>query len=296
MGRANTLFIPHAILYLHPEGLTREEFAQELNKIRIGGPTDHHREWSDFGDPKEEAPSFHGGIFELGENLGLNSRRIWRCDYIPFKIRYYELVVIPHKEGEVWQEPRYRVEGRRTRSYPSLAEVVKKHPQYNPDRVFDWTQSSGTFHHNGWCDWKWNRRGDKYFLSETPPKNPPFSAESMYTSIVITAEAIKAQAWNIFGLYGYNHTWRFLVDHPKAYDVYTRAVQNWWLSKQAESRGETNSALLRKRLESPLQSVSLSDQAALSIVIREGVNHRGYISPLPPPMAIPPSPNNEIPF
>src|SRR3989344_8507432 len=226
MGNVNTAYIPPAILYLNP-GLTREEFAQELNKIRVGDPTDHHREWNDFGDPKKEKPYFHGGIFELGDILQLHQRERWfyECaqeEEVP------ALVVVRYKKRNIWQEPRYRVEGRRTRSYPSLANLVKEHPQYNPDKVFDWSKSSGSFHSIfvGECEWEWKKREDRYFLSEYPPIKSRAQPEGIYSSIVITAEAIKAQAWNLFGWEGYNHTRRFLVDHPDAQTAHAKALQN----------------------------------------------------------------------
>jgi hypothetical protein len=166
-----------------------------------------------------------------------------------------------------------------TTEYPDLESLAKAHPDYTPSSYFDWSQEQGiidaplSFVNR----WGWVRKGDKYFLDDQPPSSRgycnPDKDESHYTSIIITAEAIKAKAWGFFGFHGYEQTWRFLVDCPSAYSAHQQAVFDWWMNENAVRKGMTVSEHMRQRLLAGAHTPrpQLDDRTALSLVFNHGL-------------------------
>ncbi|MDD5700325.1 MAG: hypothetical protein PHH00_04040 [Candidatus Nanoarchaeia archaeon] len=171
----------------------------------------------------------------------------------------------------------------RTELYPNLESLLKYHPEYNPES-FDWSREMGILkgYMVGVPGWGWVKKNGRYYLDDAPPSYRGYCEkerdETHYTSIIITAEAIKAKAWGLFCYHGYEQTWRFLVDFPKAYERHQQAVFDWWMNKSAEGK-LTNSEHLRRRIMfgSNAPRPKLDDQTALSIVLHDGLGRYRHI-------------------
>ena len=158
--------------------------------------------------------------------------------------------------------------------YESLESLIEEHPEFNPDVCIDWSKSEGTFNppnHRINRNIRWEMKDERYYLQTERLK------EREYTSIVITAEAIRKKAWALFQFHGYDLIPKFLVENPDSYEIHQKAVIDHWLSQHAIKNNMTNTELIRYRLENgfnELKIKTLSDQEALHILYYEAMDSR----------------------
>lgn len=302
MGWVNVDYIPAAILLDNP-GIDRCQFAELLDQIREGTM---RRDGSYFGFSdmdvlsKHEISDFHLGLYGLGAMLGLGEGFVFpsatKREFL--KENFFEgmprLVVIPRKANGEWHSPAYQVivptdyENREFRrdTFFSLDELLNQYPELSPDKIYPWENEKGIFLSGNVrpSSWGWKQKNGRYYLDDIPNSERfPGSykdkkkEEADYSSIVITAEAIRKKAWNLFGMYGYCYTDLFLVSNPDSMERHERAVRNYWLSNLARQQNLSNADLLRLSLSLPQPKAHLSDPAILSIVYEEGTKYHGYI-------------------
>ncbi|MDP3986792.1 MAG: hypothetical protein Q8P81_01045 [Nanoarchaeota archaeon] len=157
----------------------------------------------------------------------------------------YDLIINPIKS--VWKKYKYKSEARLYRSWPT----------FHPDNVFDWNAVSGSFYGGFYFDinnFRWRKKDGKYFLEESTFDRIPASVNSGdgmelgYTDLILTAEAIKHNAWKLLSYRGGIHIQDFLRDFPDSREEYERAVWDSHVSLSAKSQGVNISDLLRLRM------------------------------------------------
>jgi hypothetical protein len=162
----------------------------------------------------------------------------------------------------------YQVDG-----YEALSDLVPRHPDLDPRVLFDATVPHGTFV-GTFHQVPWRQRDGRYWLELDDLEEHTFS------SLVITAEAIRAQAWNLLCYDGARHVERFLTDVPVARQAHDRAVAAWWLSSYARQQRLTHTALLRLGLELWRPVVGTVEEEAdrcVSLVEQEGFGYGRYL-------------------
>lgn len=161
--------------------------------------------------------------------------------------------------------------------FDSIEQLAEKHPDYDPDVCIDWSPSEGVlnrprYRKNYLC---WERVGEKYYLREE------LLEEHDYTSLAITAEAIRKEEWGLFQFHGYCLTQKFLVENASARAVRQRAAYDYWVAQHAKNEKMTNSELLRYRLwgkhREPKQ-LQLSDREAFHRVYQEACQPHGLLT------------------
>ncbi|TSC79662.1 MAG: hypothetical protein G01um101425_593 [Candidatus Peregrinibacteria bacterium Gr01-1014_25] len=127
-------------------------------------------------------------------------------------------------------------------TFRSLASMLAAHPDVDPVKIYDFAQERGTV---GGLLAKapWLQRDGKYFLDTESIWRE--NHETLFTSIHITADAIRRGAWNLLGYDGMRHLQRYFADMPEARKAHERVVLQWWAARHAEKKGMTNTELLR---------------------------------------------------
>jgi len=227
----------------------------EAREIRIfpGLVLDVGKTISGWPEVEEEKPReyfFVNGEERVQEFEGKKKRRIeevLRFEKPRKDIPAAQIVIA----REVYQ--RFRVDEFRT-----LSALLEHFPQYAPYTLFDFSQDSGElyagapykFPHDLKPGIKWLRKGDKYYLDIEDIFRRDF--EDPYSSIILTAEAIKKKAWHCFywchGDEREPRDFRFQLDHPSSLKRRSREIYNWWLAKQAVRKNLTNTEWMRERL------------------------------------------------
>lgn len=122
--------------------------------------------------------------------------------------------------------------------FGSLEKAVREHPEYHPDNLFDFSQEFGEFYRCIDETGRWRKVGGKYYLDE---EDLARTQGQVYSSIVLTAEAIKHRAWEVIGYSDYEtYRWmlfNFLLKHPSTVRRHAAGVMNWWHSKKAAESG-----------------------------------------------------------
>jgi hypothetical protein len=156
----------------------------------------------------------------------------------------------------------------------SVKELVKFYPKLNPETTINWSQERGTLDIPlvDSTSIGWRQRNGRFYL------NYDSLNETDYTSMIITSEAIKQGAWNLFGFYGYNYTNLFLIDNPQAYQAHYEAVLAFQSRKLAVSRGLKENEWLRRLLELEFlkKANPLDEESIREIMTNEGSQMHGY--------------------
>lgn len=155
--------------------------------------------------------------------------------------------------------------------------MTEKYPPLSPEKNANWDQREGSFRtRKRYSEGKvvdgkveyvgknmnppWVKKGDRYSL-----KDMLQYPEKEWTSIALTAEVIKAQAWSVLAWHGYEHTQRFLTEFPEARQNHGRAVLWYNLSHLAKEKGWNTTELLREfsqcysKLKPGLEEISFSE-------------------------------------
>lgn len=141
--------------------------------------------------------------------------------------------------------------------FDSLSSMLQAHPDTDPDLIYDFSQERGSFH--AWlctgCQPEWYQKNGRYFWDENALWQKALAHEQkkktldlpqyLYSSLVLTAEAIRSKAWNLLCYDGLRNQQRFLADFPEARLAYERKMQGWWMSVRFAKEGKTNVDMLR---------------------------------------------------
>ncbi len=144
----------------------------------------------------------------------------------------------------------------------SLSLLVQQYHFFDPDFMYDFSQREGVFSapstlviHNALGGLRWRQENGRYYLNiENLPSLfqhiSPISAQSGYTDLVVSAEALKLKAWKMFAFHAYERerTELFLQTFPEAGREHARAVWAGYTSEYAKMNEMTINNFLRFRL------------------------------------------------
>jgi hypothetical protein len=181
-----------------------------------------------------------------------------------FKEKFIDDIVDENKDEDSYDGPsggpqyEYKFEMKpfygkyREEKFKSDEELYSKWPQFHPDFIYDWSKEKGNFSgDNGVNNFFWMKSKDKYSLDpKTFDSIPASSGARMYmgyTDLILTAEAIKHEAWKVLSYRGFIYLDWFLKDFSKAKTMYDRAVWDAHTSLFAKSKEMTITELLRLR-------------------------------------------------
>jgi len=157
----------------------------------------------------------------------------------------YDFVILPIRG--IWSMRKYKSKERLHRSWPV----------FHPDNVFDWNVQSGSFYLGPYFNtdtFRWKKKDKKYLLDELTFDLIPASMNCAgsiglgYTDLILTAEAIKHNAWKLISYKGRAHLQDFLKDFPDSRAEYERAVWDSHTSLSAKLQGLSVSDFLRFRM------------------------------------------------
>lgn len=157
----------------------------------------------------------------------------------------YDFVIKPIRG--VWKRHKYKSEKR----------LYQFWPMFHPDNIFDWGASSGSFYLGPYFNtntFRWKKNDERYFLDELTFDLIPASMNSTnrielgYTDLILTAEAIKHNAWKLLSYKGRNFLQDFLRDFPESKAEYERAVWDSHTSLSAKLKRMNVSDFLRFRM------------------------------------------------
>jgi len=146
----------------------------------------------------------------------------------------------------------------RVNEFRTLSELLEHFPKYDPSALFDFSQDSGELYARAPYKIprdlkpgiKWLRKGDKYYLDIDDIFKRDL--EDPYSSIILTAEAIKKKAWPCFywchGDEKEPRDFQFQLDSPSSLKRRSREIYNWRLAKQAVRNNLTNTEWMRVRI------------------------------------------------
>jgi hypothetical protein len=151
--------------------------------------------------------------------------------------------------------PEYRQE-----RFESLEELAKAYPSLSPYRLFDFSQESGELSRGNRFNakMKWLRKNKGYYLDTKSILDIKslgiydwLHADFLWGSIVLTAEAIKHEDWEMLEYCSGDERpgilAKFLVDHPESKARHDNSVMQFYDCKDACMRELSNSEWLRER-------------------------------------------------
>jgi|GEM_PF-1313957 len=160
----------------------------------------------------------------------------------------------PHEQWHYDMEIKPFVAEHDTKLYETKDDFWKAWPQFHPDNIYDWAKAGGAFSAGsiwGGNNFLWQRKEKKYYLDERTFEQIPLSIRSGllgYTDLVLTAGALKHNAWKILAYKGLDYFQDFLRDFPDVKEQYERAVWDAYTSLYAKSRGMNVFEILRARI------------------------------------------------
>jgi len=283
MGYPYHELIPAAILLENP-GIRREEFVKLLNQTdhhtgRVREDENKYPWDLQTPDGLYIDRDHHTGLHGLAQILRLDYREEYLCyadEYYAKNNRNQGYHTYARKENGKWKNPIHVVnEGRDflifselkqlteehyedVRYFLDLNKLVKEYPQFSPDYMYEFSPDSGSFSipdANNSRDFRWIKKGDLYYLdTETFRKIPAAftgnhgSRYYGYTDLLLTAEAIKQNAWKLLSRKGLEHLEEFYRDFPESRRRLEKAIWDGHSSSYAKKQRMTNTELLRWRL------------------------------------------------
>jgi len=281
MGYTCNKLIPAAILLYNP-GITKEEFVELLNETHSSGISrvPETASWKYHKDPGRykdyEEKDFHDGLHGLAKILRLpwteqyqTSRTLEESEFgIP--IGSPNLLVRAKKRDYEWTTPEYEVDcakivtksetpqektfiGLITKRFETLKELLTSFPQFNPDFMYDFSASEGKLYvtYDSKDKYYWKQENKKYYLDKKTFDQIPAGGQwrkGPYSSLVLTAEAVKQKAWKLLTYRGDIHTDQFFADFPKSRSIFERAVWDAQTSVSARLQNLSHTEFLRCRL------------------------------------------------
>jgi|APSaa5957512622_1039677.scaffolds.fasta_scaffold31734_1 hypothetical protein len=235
MGLPNDALIPAAILWVNP-GITREEFVERLNTTHV----------SFFEIGKEEAWDcektdglfdlmYHNGLEGLASFLNLkHSEQYGRSEQESFDPEFaYDW---GQRSGEL------KMRGLITGDIPNFFWLNENGRYYLDPKTFELIPA-GRIVHVTESEGK-NKEGTvKRFISWRMNRDPG------YTDLVLTAGALKHNAWKVLSRNGAGYLDDFLKEFPDVDAAYERAVWDSHTSLYAKENGMNVSEFLRARVE-----------------------------------------------
>lgn len=116
--------------------------------------------------------------------------------------------------------------------FHSLTELLELHPYFDPEFMFDFSQTEGNLDSGFTEGFRWRKEKSEYFLDwETFRKiqkvsGSEYHPEGSYTDLILTAEAIKHGAWKLLSAYGLAYIHDFLTTFPDSKRRYDLAVED----------------------------------------------------------------------
>jgi hypothetical protein len=159
---------------------------------------------------------------------------------------------------DVGPDYEYRMEIRRfygegkTEKFDTQEDLWEKWPQFHPDFVYDWKQKEGNFSGlDGVDKFLWVNDDGKYSLDSKTFDVIPAGGGGLtmgYTDLILTAEAIRNNAWKVLSYLGSMHLEEFLDTFPESRAIYDRAVWDSHTSLYAKEQQLSISDFLRSRI------------------------------------------------
>lgn len=125
-----------------------------------------------------------------------------------------------------------------TEKFNSLIELVKEHPYFHPEFMYDFSQNQGRFNLGGLDhgQFMWENENGRYFLdwetfrniegTSSDENGNPNPRSMSYTDLILTAEAIRHRAWKLLSAYGLAYFDDFLRTFQGAKKRYDFAVED----------------------------------------------------------------------
>jgi hypothetical protein len=157
---------------------------------------------------------------------------------------YYDLKVRPVHTQFIYEK------------FKTLDDLCKAWPVFDPKNMFDWQQEKGSFYLGPYFDTKdfhWKKIGDKYYLDELTFDEIPASIRMGslgYTDLILTAGAIRHNAWKVLSYRGLDHFDAYLEAFPDVKNEYGRGIWDSHTSLYAKMKGMTVNEFLRFRMTS----------------------------------------------
>lgn len=139
----------------------------------------------------------------------------------------------------------------KTKIFDSINDLVKEHPQFDPDFMYDFSAGNGRLHADFFCEfYRWKKEGNLYHLDvdSTFSNTRILGKFSQYTDLILTAEAIKNKAWKLLSYRGKDQLTSFLKKFPESAERREKALWDSFTSVYARDRKMSHSELLRWRL------------------------------------------------
>jgi hypothetical protein len=148
--------------------------------------------------------------------------------------------------------------------FQSLEELTGAHPRFSLDKLFDFSQNSGDLAIGSpfFTSVRWTRKNGGYYLDtdyilkmKQLGRYDTLHADFIYTSIVLTAEAIKHKEWEMLEYCSGDERpgvmAQFLMAHPDSKARHDDELLLFYDCKDASLKDLNNSEWLRQRLLEP---------------------------------------------
>ena len=148
----------------------------------------------------------------------------------------------------------------KVRSYKTQERLWRFWPQFHPDNVFNWQQSEGNFKAdtNRNSGFLWKKVNGKYYLDSRTFDRIPASFRSGstfgYTDLLLTAEAVRHEAWRVLSRRGLFHFDAFLEAFPDTRARFEKGIWDSHTAIYAKMNSMSHFDLLRWRLGSRIKN------------------------------------------
>ncbi len=223
------------------------------------------REGADYGDYKEGKEICWGleqkNYFCLNGTLQEDHKGMDRKN----TFRIEEIISRTIKQIGAQQVPQAKLKLTRTipvyqqETFETLGDLTKNYPKFSPARLFNLGQERGRLYvgHPFGIFLRWFKKSQGYYLDTKhllemeKLSHDKISPDSIYTSIILTAEAIKHKEWEMVSYASGDERdgilAQFLMAHPDSKIRHDNQLIQFWDSKNALDNGLTNSQWLANR-------------------------------------------------
>jgi len=164
---------------------------------------------------------------------------------LPYELNQEPVFIQRVKIKETWTQST-------TKKFSSLSDLVAQFPQFDPEKMFDFSQKEGKLRTSVIFDSNifWMQKDGKYYLDKASFDKMPacFCFGAGYTDLILTAEAIRHRAWKLLTYKGGGHIPAFLKRFPDSNQRYAQAIWDSHTSLHAKAKSMSYLDLIRFRL------------------------------------------------